>query len=314
MQTLSAAETLTAAMDRRPALRPLLEAFLPLVELRALAPSMLMEAVEHSGFALPAWSDEAGAAAEPLLASASLEGLGIPAQTALRLFLPVFGTIGGLTPHTDALSALAENVPQLEAASRAYLSGDGEALEARAAESGLPSAVLAFALEAVLGAVLRAAALRQYPAGETPAPWDERPASWGHGWCPVCGSAPSVAWLEEKGFDPKNAFAAGGGGKKHLHCGLCGTEWRFRRGACPSCGSEEASAMEILREAEGSRGERVEWCTKCGTYCPSVDLRERDTRPHMDALALSLMHLDMVAAEKGLAPLYPAFWNQHRAH
>ena len=45
-------------------------------------------------------------------------------------------------------------------------------------------------------------------------------------------------------------------------------------------------------------------------YSPVVDLRERDARPDMDAQALSMLHLDMVAAEKGLKPLNPSFWNQ----
>lgn len=67
--------------------------------------------------------------------------------------------------------------------------------------------------------------------------------------------------------------------------------------------------MEILRESGSVQGERLEWCTRCKTYCPGVDLRERDTVPDLDALALGLVHLDMVAAEKKLRPLNPSFWN-----
>ena len=54
----------------------------------------------------------------------------------------------------------------------------------------------------------------------------------------------------------------------------------------------------------------MEWCRYCQGYLPVVDLRERSSRPDMDALALGMMHLDIVAAEKGLHPLSPAFWNQ----
>lgn len=67
--------------------------------------------------------------------------------------------------------------------------------------------------------------------------------------------------------------------------------------------------MEMLRESKNAQGERLDWCTKCKTYCPSVDLRERDTTPNLDALALGLLHLDMVAAKKGLHPINPSFWN-----
>ena len=315
MQTLSVADTLRSAMERRAPLRPILEAFQPLTELRASVPAALLEAVEQSGFRLPAWDDARGQNGEPLLFGAvpeALGSLGRPLQVAASFFTPVFAELPFLKPYGAALSALAKDGEALLTAARAFFEGDADTLEALAEVRALPSGVLSMVLEAVCGAVLRAAVKLQYPENaEWAAPWDERPASWGRGWCPVCGSAPVVAWMEEKGFDHKNPFAAGGGGRKHLHCGLCGTEWRFRRGACPSCDSEGADAMEILRESEDSRGERVDWCTRCKTYCPAVDLRERDTRPDMDALALTLMHLDMVAAEKGLKPLYPTFWNQH---
>ena len=67
--------------------------------------------------------------------------------------------------------------------------------------------------------------------------------------------------------------------------------------------------MEILRESGKSRGERLDWCAKCKSYCPTVDLRECGEAPDMDAMALGMMHLDMVAAHKGLSPLKASFWN-----
>ena len=317
MKRLSPAETLAEAMERRPALRPMLEAFAPLMEARGSLPERLAEAVAQSGFRLPDWDDARAQAGEPLLASAELSALALPMQEAASSLLPVLTAARGMAEHATALTAFFQHGDVLRA-SRALLDADADSLEALAAEAGLPPAVLAFALENVLGAVVRAAVLCQWPASpdrhygpeDTPAPWDERPASWMQGFCPVCGSAPSVSYLEEKIFDEKNAFASGGGGRKHLHCGLCGTEWHFRRGTCPACGREEEGTLEMLREATGARGERVEWCTHCKSYCTGADLRERDTRPDMDAFPLCLMHLDMAASERGLTPLYPAFWNQ----
>lgn len=67
--------------------------------------------------------------------------------------------------------------------------------------------------------------------------------------------------------------------------------------------------MELLRESGPAHGERLDWCTKCKGYCPTVDLRERDTVPDPDALALGMLHLDMVASRKKLHPLRPSFWN-----
>jgi len=40
-----------------------------------------------------------------------------------------------------------------------------------------------------------------------------------------------------------------------------------------------------------------------------VDLREREGIPHMDAMAMGMMHLDMVASHRKLRPLKPSFWN-----
>ena len=65
--------------------------------------------------------------------------------------------------------------------------------------------------------------------------------------------------------------------------------------------------MEILRGgrsgASGLTGAQVQ------SYCPTVDLRESGEVPDMDAMALGMMHLDMVAARKGLSPLKASFWN-----
>ena len=318
MKRLSPAETLSEAMERRPALRPVLEAFAPLMELRSGLPAQLAESVAQSGFRLPDWDDAKAQAGTYLLAEADLSALALPMQEAAHAVLPVVTSMQGMESYGPGLMSFFLFGEGALSASRALLDGDSETLEALAAGDEVPPSVLAFALEHVLGAVIRAAVLCQWPSSpdshygpeDKPAPWDERPASWTQGYCPVCGSAPSVSYLEEKIFDEKNAFASGGGGRKHLHCGLCGTEWHFRRGTCPSCGKEEEGTLEMLRQAEDARGERVEWCTHCKSYCSGVDLRERDTRPDMDAFAPCLMHLDIAASERGLTPLYPAFWNQ----
>ena len=169
--------------------------------------------------------------------------------------------------------------------------------------------MLAFVTGFVLSPVLHAMVANALPEdGE--APWD-RDGAWQQGYCPVCGAFPTIAWLDKPMLDERNAYLAGGGGKKPLHCSQCGTGWKFLRGACPSCGKEASGTMEMLRETEAARGERLDWCTKCNTYCPTVDLREREAVPNLDALALGMMHLDMVAARKKLRPLRPSFWNMY---
>ena len=329
------AETIAGIIARRPVLTPVLQAFAPLLEARASLPETLKPLLAESGARLPAWNAARAAQGAPLLAGESLAALAPALRAAARVLLPLLTAQEGCAPHADALTAffLPEeggskddlapagegsaptggeehsaaagkhgDTPVL--AAEALLTGDGGALEQAAETAQLPPAVLVFALEMVLGPVLRALA-----ASCGTEPWEPVNA-WSQGVCPVCGASPSIAWLSKPEFDEKNAYLAGGGGKKHLHCALCGTEWHFRRGTCPACGKDGSGVMEILKESSQSQGERVDWCTACKSYCPVVDLRERESVPHMAAQALGMLHLDMVAAGKGLRPLRPSFWNQ----
>lgn len=301
-QTVS--ETLAGIAEHRPVLAPVLNAFAPLLEARSALPEKLSPMLEESGFVLPPWRPERAQQGAPLLAGASLNGLFPLLRESAGTLLPLLTALPGMNEHGDALAAFFGNEELCMRAADTLLTGHETALAEAAQQIQMPPAVLLFALEVVVGPVLRTLAARY------DAPWDERPSSWMQGFCPVCGSFPSIAYLDKRVFDEKNAFLAGGGGKKHMHCALCGTEWHFRRGACPSCGKEGSGVMEFLRESEDSRGERIDWCTKCRSYCPTVDLRERGGIPDMDAMALGMMHMDIVAAQKGLTPLKPSFWNQ----
>ena len=118
MQTLSAADTLRAAMERRAPLRPILEAFLPLTELRASVPAPLLDAVEQSGFRLPAWDDARGVSGEPLLhgavpeAFAALaEPLAVTIHNLIQIFRPEKVVLAG-----DLMISRDKFVPGLERA------------------------------------------------------------------------------------------------------------------------------------------------------------------------------------------------------
>ena len=301
-QTVS--ETLAGIAERRPVLQPILSAFQPLLEARATLPETLSPMLAESGFALPPWRQERAQQGVPLMAGASLKGLFPLLETSAHALLPLLTALPGLAEHADALEKLFHEEESALKGADALLTGHEASLEDMAQHTGVPAPVLLFVMEAVLGPVIRTVA-----AGYD-SPWDARPSSWMQGFCPVCGSFPSIGYLEKRVFDEKNAFLAGGGGKKHLHCSLCGTEWHFRRGACPSCGKEGSGVMEFLRESENANGERIDWCTQCKSYCPTIDLRERGSVPDMDVMALGMMYMDIVAAQKGLMPLKPSFWNQ----
>lgn len=248
----------------------------------------------------------------PLLADATFAGSAAPLRLAAATLLPHMRELKGVDAALPALEILllaedAAHSAAQEALVRAVAADDHAALARLAEENGVEAPALEFVGQFVAGAVLRGLAAQAAPEGAA-APWDAG-GLWREGCCPVCGALPTLGWLDKPAVDEKNAYLVGGGGKKHLHCGLCGANWPFRRGACPACGAEGNDVMELLRESGPAHGERLDWCTKCKGYCPTVDLRERDTVPDPDALALGMLHLDMVASRKKLHPLRPSFWN-----
>ena len=308
------AQTLADVIEKRPVLEPVLRAFEPILAAQADLVPALEAPVRKAGLGLPETTAERSAQGAPLLAGAPLTGIAGPLRLSAKKMLPLLETLEALAPHKAALEGFflrpvaRKKEDARQTLAEAFVSGNGEVFERVAAENSVDPAMLEFAMGFVLAPVLRAMVRQTLPEEGEPAPWEEGGA-WSQGYCPVCGSFAAMGWLDKRILDEKNAYLAGGGGKKHLHCSLCGANWVFRRGACPSCGKEGSDVMEILRESGPAQGERIDWCTKCKAYCPTVDLREREARPDLEALALGMMHLDMVAARKGLHPLKPAFWN-----
>ncbi len=311
----SVAQTMADVTSWRPVLEPVLRAFEPALAAQVELAGELADGIHNAGSFLPEWRADLAGQGLPLLAGAELAGTARLLRVGAEKLLPILGSMQAVTPHAPALEAFflapaqaAEDAPgdEREALAVALISGDRDTVARIAENAGLEPLMLEFVSGFILSPVLRA--MVQVSSGEGEGPWNEGEL-WQNGYCPVCGSLPSIAWLDKPTIDEKNAYLAGGGGKKHLHCGLCGASWRFRRGACPACAEEGNGVIEILRESGPSHGERLDWCTKCKGYCPTVDLREREFTPDLEAAAIGMMHLDMVAARKKLHPLKASFWN-----
>lgn len=131
--------------------------------------------------------------------------------------------------------------------------------------------------------------------------------TWEHGNCPVCGSTPSISHLSPVELTDIDHLV-GGGGKKYLHCSLCGHDWRFKRNTCPACGNDDDETREIFF-LDDVKYERIEACHKCGTYCLNIDLRECQPHPHLDVVQIGLIHLDIYAHNNNLRPVTPTLWN-----
>ena len=131
--------------------------------------------------------------------------------------------------------------------------------------------------------------------------------SWEHGYCPVCGSAPSISQLSLRNM-ADSEYLVGGGGKKFLHCSLCGHNWHHKRNTCASCGNDDSDTREFLF-MNNVEHERIEVCHKCGKYMLNIDMRQYASLPHLDTIQMGLIHLDVLAHEKKLAPVSPTLWN-----
>lgn len=302
LASLDIDQTISAIVRRRPVLEAVLRAFGPLMQARDELAAELVTEVPR----LPEFQRQSGAAGLPLLSGFSASGTGSATGKASEKMLPLLAGQQELAQYIPALKKLFGDSESAEALLEAILVGSAESFAKIAEANGLSPAILNFAAEFVISPVLRAIA-KSGKTGDGERPWDEEGA-WRQGYCPVCGTFPSIAWLDKPKVDEKNAFLAGGGGKKHYHCPMCGSDWTFRRSACPACEREGSETIEILRES-GSHGERLDFCTHCKTYCPTVDLREMADVPNMDVMAAGMIHLDMVAAQQKLRPLRHSFWN-----
>jgi FdhE protein len=119
---------------------------------------------------------------------------------------------------------------------------------------------------------------------------------WNRGYCPVCGSWPSLSIIREQE------------GQRWLMCSLCSHQWRFMRLQCPFCDNQDAERMEMVF-SEGRESERAEVCHVCRKYLVGIDARDRVDDPVMEVVPLMLVYLDLLAQGEGFAPGAVTDWN-----
>lgn len=108
---------------------------------------------------------------------------------------------------------------------------------------------------------------------------------WKAGYCPVCGSVPSLISLD-------------GDGRRRAHCSWCGTPWLLARFQCPMCDNRHHESLGYLY-AEQEPGYRIDYCIKCRHYFKTIDARERLWPPWIPLEEWTTLHLDLVAQRKG---------------
>ncbi len=288
--------TIERYCEQRPSQKEILEAFAPLLEMRAqLEDELSTESLDLK--CVDAARLEQGV---PLVSDIDLEMVMPWITRSAQKILPILqSVIPDNTEITAIIAALDAETLQLKTCCISRLSNDSASLAKRAEAAGVDVGILSFVIEQILGAPMAALA-KQY--NELHAQFH-----WTQGYCPICGTLPSYGTLSRPEPTELDALV-GGGGQKHLHCALCGNEWRYRRDACPACGNSHPGSREMYH-AEKAKQERIEVCTKCNSYFPCIDLREYETDPNGLVVPLALMHLDIIAAQKQFRPLVPAPWN-----
>ncbi|WFS61397.1 formate dehydrogenase accessory protein FdhE [Pseudodesulfovibrio thermohalotolerans] len=289
--------TVEGIRSRDAAYHPLTERFGPLFIMK----ERVREASRNAGLLVPDIDEARLTDGVPVLAGLDLASWSEALADAARLLLPVIIETLALAPDNgERLRKLLLAPGKTTKLLRSRLDGGPDRLVDPATAAGItPAAALPFAVDAAGGPVLAclAESVTAKLAGVT----------WERGFCPVCGCAPSIAQLAQPDSG-QSEYLVGGGGKKFLHCSLCGHDWHFSRTACAACGNEDDKARELLF-VDGARHERIEACRACGSYMLCVDLREYAARPDPDVLQVGLIHLDILARKQALTPLAYTLWN-----
>ena len=162
----------------------------------------------------------------------------------------------------------------------------GQRMEEVVKELGLDKNVLLFLIQCSLRPSLEAGMkqLRSELNSET----------WLKGYCPICGSLPSLGLLKEEA------------GKRYLLCSYCGYQWRMDRISCPFCENKDQESLHYFF-GEGEETHRIDLCDKCHQYIKTIDTRNlQESDPVLEDLAT--LHLDILASQKGYKRPVPTPW------
>lgn len=113
----------------------------------------------------------------------------------------------------------------------------------------------------------------------------QKEQEWDKGYCPTCGSLPSMAQL----------VRGSKGRQRHLVCSCCKSKWIFKRIACPYCENEDQELLRIM-EVDLEEDIRIDVCNSCNGYIKTY------TNEGKESIALSdwaSMHLDILIKKKG---------------
>jgi len=110
---------------------------------------------------------------------------------------------------------------------------------------------------------------------------------WSHGYCPTCGAWPVLA--EQRGLEQV----------RYLRCGLCAASWEVDRLWCPFCANRDHTMLGYLYVEGEEQKQRVATCDACQSYVKLRSTLTPFTPLQLLVEELALLHLDLIAMEKG---------------
>jgi FdhE protein len=236
----------------------------------------------------------------PLLADADLQEVVPELSTLMAHMLTALGAAFSPLKEDSArlLSRVIEDPKAATAWLRVLLRNEEAPLQRLSQDVGLEPEVLQIELKQVFKPYLQwlAHGLARHLKGIV----------WDRGYCPICGAYPDTSYLRRDvpGHGPLMAPKR----ERWLHCSLCSYEWRQRRVRCPYCGTEDADSLEYLAAKETPH-EILYVCHRCHKYLTCLDTSELIEKPLSDLIPFELLHLDIIARQKGFAPPNRGHWN-----
>ena len=155
---------------------------------------------------------------------------------------------------------------------------EGDELNALAAEQGVDA-----------GALASVAHLAAFPLLQSCGRLLESrlPASWHHGYCPICAAWPILA--ERRGLDRS----------RRLRCGRCAAEWEVQWLYCIYCGEREHDRLGSLEPDDREETLKVETCDTCRGYLKSIASLQGFPAFELLLQDLETVEFDLVALDRG---------------
>ena len=193
---------------------------------------------------------------------------------------------GGGAATQDILRAMEERRLDVGALLVLTLRREQAALRAFATKAGLGHDLLWLVLDLAVSPFAHALLDSLFGTAAADSPLRQALDGWTRGYCPLCGSWPTL--VEDLG------------GAKRLRCSFCAAAWELPHHGCLFCG-ESGDPLQTLAPDPSRPRRTVDLCGACRGYSKTVEADASLPFPLVALADLESMDLDLAAMQKGCA-------------